>query len=145
MSSLETQRSARDMFLHEICSWTVFCPSTYKVIVRKFLSSLSWIKIRPWPRVERCKQRHTQHTSKPAHGSPIPQRTTQVQQASRCSMNPQHSPYSSSDVGGGERHPAPVIDDLYIRTARNWKTVIDLLIPRLPSTHSTNNKTVNFT
>ena len=34
-------------------------------------------------------------------------------------MNPQESPYSSSDVDGDERHPECVTDVLYIRAARN--------------------------
>ena len=46
----------------------------------------------------------TQHTASAvaAHSSPQTQRTTQAQQSSRCSMNPQQSRYSSSDVGDTE-------------------------------------------
>ena len=33
-----------------ILTWSLFCLSTYKLFVRKFLSSLSWIELRPRPR-----------------------------------------------------------------------------------------------
>ena len=69
----------------------------------------------------------------------LTQRTTQVQQASRCSMNPQQSRCSSSDVGGGERHSARVTDDLYIRAARNWGEKIDFHISNTHSTTTNNN------
>ena len=39
----------------------------------------------------------------------------------RPGMNPQESPYGSSDVRGGERHPACVTGGLCIRASKNWE------------------------
>ena len=66
---------------------------------------------------------HKAHTvsAAAAHSSPKPQHTTHVQQDYQCGMKSQQSPYSSSHVDGGERHPECVTDVLYIRTARDWE------------------------
>ena len=66
-------------------------------------------------RIKSTQHISTQHTASAAaaHNSPKPLPTSQVQQASQCNMKPQQSRYSSSDVGGGERHPVRVTDGLY--------------------------------